>query len=84
MINAGGNAGPGVDEPKNPGEVAPHEGVDYSPIHIFNNADDWCIKSSNIERIPKFQGLLNENPHSHLKKLHDHCRVLMPFLNQLD
>ncbi len=58
-----------------------YEREEYQAINLpplAPGAADWSIKSNIMANLPKFYGSVNENPHSHLKDLHNHCETIKP------
>ncbi len=59
----------------------PYEREEYSPIRLPGlpaRAADWSIKSNIMANLPKFYGSTAENPHTHLKDLHNQCKAIKP------
>ena len=65
----------------------PFEREEYSPIRLPNlplGVNDWSIKSNVMANLPKFLGVPGENPHNHLKELHNHCEAVKPGTVHID
>ncbi len=59
----------------------PYEREEYSPIKLPGlpaGAADWSLKSNIMANLPKFFGRTAENPHTHLKDLHNQCEAIKP------
>ncbi len=64
-----------------------YEWEEYSPIRLpvlHAGAADWSIKSNIMANLPKFHGSPAENPHTHLKDLHNQCEAIKPAAVHID
>ncbi len=53
-----------------------YQAINLPPLSL--GAADWSIKSNIMANLPKFFGYASENPHTHLKDLHNHCETIKP------
>ncbi len=53
-----------------------YQAINLPPLAA--GAMDWSIKSNIMANLPKFYGRVSENPHTHLKDLHNQCEAIKP------